>query len=1313
MEILKANSRKKVKLALFTFVLFLLIIASFSSFVLNNISINDASLGPQVNQFSVQNNSTNVSQIDLYLNGIKNGNAPFNYTLTNYTAKSQYVSPNHVPNYIRLYINGTPVAGPTKNSVSYISNNLKPGFYKITASSNTSEVRYTQTPKHDPPAGVIAYAQVNITNSQTSGVSGPFQQLVNLSLTNYRGYINDTGTNSFQNVEFFNSTNGMVLKSWLENYSFSNNWALYWIKLPNGMPASTTTQDVAVGFASNATNLFSTNTTGEAPYLSPTYSEYDNGNNTFLLYFNGNTSISDFSVLTGDTLAQATSVSYGAKTVNAIEITESTANEYAHWSYIGQSLAAQAVIVEANFEWIKKSNTGEVGLSNSSAVGKGFNAISDVEAGTSLQSPRSYAAGVATAGTNSGTSALNTWYWATLNWPGPAATSFSVITTTVPEYETAAVPTSLAKNPLSAATTLYIAPYSQHTGTSADVVDYNLLRARAYPPNGVMPSITQGSLKTTTTPPAVKLYLQSLAVDTNATGGNAITYGTTSTFTANISSGFVELWTNVTGTLAQTEPLTHLTVTYSKSYLAAGYYQIIAGSNTSGIANMTLYEKINKATPTLSMTDTPGNFTYNGTKDNTSAAITTVNDQLAATLYIGGASKGSSTTRVSYLNATAGTYHGVFNTSGGQNYTSASVQTTSIISRATTVLSLTGYIGAGTSAANFTYNGTVEKFTGSVVSPASGVAGKLYVNGVTKTSPYSNATAGAYVAVFNASGDVNYSSASATIAREISQAALTQTLTVFPSDKFTYTGSPPVIQDALSGTQVSGQSGLSFVLDNNSVSTGSTFSASLSVAKYNFSALSDKYAGVHYKNNYTYSGTSGGNQNYTVTTSGITQVNITKATPTLSMTDTPGNFTYNGTKDNTSAAITTVNDQLAATLYIGGASKGSSTTRVSYLNATAGTYHGVFNTSGNQNYSSTRYKLARAISKATPNMTLTVPANFTYNGSSGIATANLFSLNNQLSASWNLNGPEIAEVPLFYLLIKIQNSLNQSTPASFQEELIFNSSAYKRYEAPNLDNIEFTYPNGTVVPSWLEINDSYNSSGTLYWLKIGSIPAGNFSMVHMVFFNKSENVLNNVTTGEAPGLSPRYAEYDDGGYVFDFYSDLKGSTLNMSKWTVEANGGTYNVSSGLVTSSSLNDYTYILSKEAFSYPTIFEWYVAPSTTGAPFANSIQFGYSVELATNELYVGTIDRLYLDYAINSTTHILSPSTVVTNNIKNNLYGISANGTKVMAYFDYRPVITESDPYLPSNIPFSAILNYESGLTSPKIYWIRVRTYPLGGG
>ncbi len=512
--------------------------------------------------------------------------------------------------------------------------------------------------------------------------------------------------------------------------------------------------------------------------------------------------------------------------------------------------------------------------------------------------------------------------------------------------------------------------------------------------NNVIPPMTSLLLSSQADP--VYLYLNGVA------GNKSILYGTQSNFTANITTttDFVKLFVNGSAVTGWVEG--H--ATYLKT-LSAGLYEVTAATNTTGVANATYYEKINKTAPLLTITDTPGNFTYNGTKDNTSAAITTVNDQLAATLYIGGASKGSSTTRVSYLNATAGTYSGVFNTSGGQNYTSASVQTTSTISRATTVLSLTGYIGAGTSAANFTYNGTVEKFTGSVVSPASGVAGKLYVNGVTKTSPYANATAGTYIAVFNASGDVNYSSASATIAREISQAALAQTLTVFPSDKFTYTGSPPVIQDTLSGTQVSGQSGLSFVLDNNSVSTGSTFSASLSVAKYNFSALSDKYAGVHYKNNYTYSGTSGGNQNYTVTTSGITQVNITKATPVLSMTDTPGNFTYNGTKDNTSALLTTINSQLSASLYINGKNVSATKVRASYLDASAGSYSAVFNTSGNQNYTGDSIKIESTISKAVPKLSFSAtPGDFIYNGSAELFTGSISTVNDQLYADLYING---------------------------------------------------------------------------------------------------------------------------------------------------------------------------------------------------------------------------------------------------------------------------------------------------------------------
>ncbi len=139
------------------------------------------------------------------------------------------------------------------------------------------------------PTGITSYAQVSITNSQTSPTPINFQQLVNISLSSYIGHINSsTGATkaAFQNVEFFNGTTGSVIPSWLENYSFSKNYALYWLNLSNGVPASSTIASVYVGFASNTTNLFNTNTVGEAPELSATYGQYDNGAQLFKFYDN-------------------------------------------------------------------------------------------------------------------------------------------------------------------------------------------------------------------------------------------------------------------------------------------------------------------------------------------------------------------------------------------------------------------------------------------------------------------------------------------------------------------------------------------------------------------------------------------------------------------------------------------------------------------------------------------------------------------------------------------------------------------------------------------------------------------------------------------------------------------------------------------------------------------------------------------------------------------------------------------------------------------------------------------------------------------
>ncbi|MCL4376387.1 hypothetical protein M1558_02760 [Candidatus Parvarchaeota archaeon] len=135
------------------------------------------------------------------------------------------------------------------------------------------------------PKSIYKYIKLKIINSQKSTTSQPFQQMINMTINSSNSkYINKTGHYAFQNVEFFNTTNGKVIDSWLESYN--SKYAIFWIKLPNGIPANTNLTDIAIGFASNTTNLFNNNTTGEAPQLSSTYAEYDNGANVFTNYWN-------------------------------------------------------------------------------------------------------------------------------------------------------------------------------------------------------------------------------------------------------------------------------------------------------------------------------------------------------------------------------------------------------------------------------------------------------------------------------------------------------------------------------------------------------------------------------------------------------------------------------------------------------------------------------------------------------------------------------------------------------------------------------------------------------------------------------------------------------------------------------------------------------------------------------------------------------------------------------------------------------------------------------------------------------------------
>lgn len=131
------------------------------------------------------------------------------------------------------------------------------------------------------PSGITSYVPVTLTNSQGSATPAPFQQMVQVDSTTYSTY----EAANLQNVEFFDSS-GAIVPSWLEsgNSNAATN-TIYWLEIAGGIPASSSIT-VYMGFASLTTNLFNSLTAGEAPQLSATYGQYDDGGIVFTNYWN-------------------------------------------------------------------------------------------------------------------------------------------------------------------------------------------------------------------------------------------------------------------------------------------------------------------------------------------------------------------------------------------------------------------------------------------------------------------------------------------------------------------------------------------------------------------------------------------------------------------------------------------------------------------------------------------------------------------------------------------------------------------------------------------------------------------------------------------------------------------------------------------------------------------------------------------------------------------------------------------------------------------------------------------------------------------
>ncbi|MCL5420612.1 MAG: hypothetical protein M1284_02565 [Candidatus Parvarchaeota archaeon] len=933
------------------------------------------------------------------------------------------------------------------------------------------------------PSGLKFYAPLNISNSQSTAAPANFSQMITWTYTSYKGYINLSGKHTFQNVEFFNTSSGTVIDSWLESNTSTN--AIFWIKLPNGIPASTTLKDVAIGFASNTTNLFNNKTTGEAPQLSPTYAEYDDGANVFNVYQNfagticpsGWTCTSNATINNGLTLAGATVASTNKYSPQILDV-------YVLSS--GSDVRGEGLVYNingSNNAW--NNNQPYWGHGNVGSTYKGTSSNNDA--------PPDYTGK----------------YIQSLGWSGSTLYWWENYTNEYTEGTSLSI-SSLYNIQLDD----YPAPYD---------VSMQWVRARAYPPSGVMPSVTFGAVTT---------------MPITDHPGNFIYNGTKD----NIS----ELITTVNNQLTAKLYINGVdegSTTTRLSYLNASAGTYAAVFNTSGNQNYTsastkVESTISKATPTLSITDLPGNFTYNGTKDNSSAVITTINSQLSASLYINGRRSSSTTSRASYLNASAGTYSAVFNTSGNQNYTSSSVKTTSVIGKVVLSQTLKSFPSS-----LFTYNGTVPVIQDTLNSSI--VAGNSLSftldNSSTQTSTKTSssepfnftalarkyAAAGNYSYVSSSAGDNNYTvEASPSLSLMISKARPNASFFTSP-DNFIYNGSDEEFVGSVSS--VNNQLLSSLYINGNFEESGSNIFYTLSSA-----GLYDSVLLIP------------GNNNYTAEEL-LISIKISKAVPFLYI-NVPNNFTYDGKAAAAYYGISSVNNQLNATVtlnnsYLGNISKSGSITE-----SNPGVYTINVSTKGNQNYSSLSLVRSFAI----------------YKPKGQIFNSNVISFNNSV-INVILNESIVSAdsyivtvnkyVPGTLVVILSKNMTHLTGLSSFN--IVTNSSSINsNFTIKHLTNI--TTPANTItafsiLPSF---NETKERTSAVYFFELNSSQLSDYSLspqnISMYKYSKVTGwtMLPTYLTADRNGIF-YYRAYSDSLSTYSIAEGVSYNAENASNFTDE------------------------------------------------------------------------------------------------------------------------------------------------------------------
>jgi len=332
---------------------------------------------------------------------------------------------------------------------------------ETTLYSNSNTNSFPQ-PIHIPP-GIVAYVPITITNTQDISTPIFFQQMIQIQESQFSNYISYNG--NIANFEFF-IKGGKVLPAWIESNTLGN--LIIWVKIP-GIPAKHS-ETIYLGFASKTTNLLSNRGRGigEAPQLSSTYAEYDDGAIVFNNYWNfaGTSLPSGWNVVSNSGDAYA-SVNNG--------LTVTSSNTGGHYVAVISNMPVTSTTLVDEYITSQYTNNGQDMCLVSSAGSSSFSYEADsvgFQNGALLEIENN----------NGGAPSPI----ATTNVNAPAVVSVYNNILYANYNQVASISGQILANG-------YLT-LSANTGYNADFV-VQWLRTRAYPPNGVMPTVSFGSIQ--------------------------------------------------------------------------------------------------------------------------------------------------------------------------------------------------------------------------------------------------------------------------------------------------------------------------------------------------------------------------------------------------------------------------------------------------------------------------------------------------------------------------------------------------------------------------------------------------------------------------------------------------------------------------------------------------------------------------------------------------------------------------------------------------------------------------------------------------